>query len=88
MYFIYVLESLVDQHLYVGYSDNIKRRLDEHNSGKVLATRNRRPFKVIHLEGFVNQQDATSREKFYKTGWGRTHLKRILKNYYKDKMDS
>lgn len=85
MYYVYILESLKDQKLYVGYSDNVKRRLNEHNSGKVGATKNRVPFKLIYVEGYLHQQDATFREKFYKTGWGRTHLMKVLKNYYKNK---
>ena len=82
MYYVYILKSLKDNNLYVGYSHDYQIRLKAHNEGKVTITRNRRPFELIYIEGFVNQQDATSREKFFKTGWGRTHLKKILKNYY------
>jgi putative endonuclease len=57
----------------------------EHNAGKVIATKNRKPFELIYVEGYLNQQDATSREKFYKTGWGRNHLKKVLSNYYRQK---
>ena len=67
--------------MYVGYSNNILRRLAEHNLGKVNVTKHRKPFKLIYLEGYLNQRDATTREKFFKTGWGRTHLKKVLKNY-------
>ena len=81
MYFVYVLKSKKDYNLYVGYTNNVRRRVEEHNSGKVRITKYRRPFKLIYLEGYLNQKDATSREKFFKTGWGRTHLKRVLKNY-------
>ncbi len=83
MYFVYILKSLKDHKLYVGYTNNLKERLDYHNSGKVESTKYRVPLEVIHFEGFLNQQDATAREKFYKTGWGRTHLKKILANYLK-----
>lgn len=81
MYYIYILESKRDNNLYVGYSNDLKRRFEEHNNGDVDATKNRRPFKLIYYEAFLNQQDATSREKFFKTGWGRTFLKKILKSY-------
>src|SRR3989338_10589391 len=82
MYYVYILKSGRDGKLYVGYSYNPKARLEYHNSGKVEATKNRRPLEIIYLEGYLNQQDATTREKFYKTGWGRTHLKKALKNYW------
>ena len=82
MYFIYVLLSKKDGNFYTGYSRDPWERLECHNSGKVDATKYRVPFEMIYLEGFVNQQGATSREKFFKTGWGRTHLNKILKNYF------
>ena len=82
MFYIYILQSQQDAKLYVGYTNDIRRRLKEHNSGKVTITKHRRPFKLIYLEGYLNQQDATSREKFFKTGWGRTYLKRVLKSYW------
>lgn len=85
MYYIYILQSKKDNNLYVGYTNNVQRRLEEHNQGRVQITKNRRPFGLIYYEAFLNQQDATSREKYYKTGWGRSHLKKVLKNYYLDK---
>lgn len=85
MFSVYILESLKDQKLYVGYTDNLKRRLTEHNNGRVSITKHRRPFKLIYYEAYLNQQDATTREKYFKTGWGRTHLKKVLKNYYLSK---
>lgn len=83
MYYVYILESLKDQKLYVGYTNNLKRRFKEHNNGKIAVTRDREPFKLIYYEAYLNQQDATSKEKYLKTGWGRTHLKKVLKNYWK-----
>lgn len=74
-----------DNKLYIGYSRNLKERIKYHNNGKVEATKNRRPFELIYYEAFKNQQDATNREKFYKTGWGRNHLKKILNNYFEEK---
>jgi len=83
MFYVYILKSLKDSKLYIGYSNDIDRRLKEHNAGLVDATKRRVPFLLIYYEAFLNQQDATSQEKFYKTGWGRTHLKKILNNYLK-----
>ena len=81
MYFVYILQSDKDGKFYVGYTNNVRRRVYEHNNGEVSITKHRRPFRLVYLEGYLNQQDATSREKFFKTGWGRTHLKKVLKNY-------
>ncbi|PIZ47155.1 excinuclease ABC subunit C, partial [Candidatus Woesebacteria bacterium CG_4_10_14_0_2_um_filter_39_14] len=68
MFYVYILESLKDKKLYVGYTNNLRRRFEEHNSGKIDVTKYRRPFKIIYYEAYLNQQDATSREKYFKTG--------------------
>lgn len=89
MFYVYILESLKDGKLYVGYTDNLRRRFEEHNRGKISITKHRRPFRLLYYEAYLNQQDATAREKYFKTGWGRTHLKKVLKNYWKPhNMDS
>ena len=82
MYFVYILQSLKDGKLYVGYTNNLKRRFFEYNSGLIKITKWRRPFKLIFYEAFLNQQDATAREKYFKTDWGRKYLKKILRNYF------
>jgi len=84
VYYTYILRSLIDNKLYSGYTDNLKRRFQDHNSGKVESTKHRKPFILIYYEAYLHQQDATSREKFFKTQWGRNYLKRVLKNYWKD----
>jgi putative endonuclease len=50
MYFVYILQSLKDLRTYTGYSDNVERRLKQHNSGQVLSTKNRIPFKIFLLK--------------------------------------
>jgi putative endonuclease len=63
-----VLYSEKDEQLYTGYTSDIKKRLVLHNEGKVESTKNRRPLKLIYWEGCINQQDATRREKYLKSG--------------------
>ncbi|OGU50678.1 MAG: excinuclease ABC subunit C, partial [Ignavibacteria bacterium GWC2_35_8] len=65
-YYIYVLKSLRDGMFYTGYTNNINRRLAEHNKGIVISTKNRNPFKLVYWEGCLNKQDATVREKYLK----------------------
>lgn len=83
MYYVYILRSSKDYKLYTGYTDNLKRRFEEHNEGKVKITKHRIPFILIYYEAYLNQQDATTREKYLKTQWGRNYLKKVLVNYYK-----
>jgi putative endonuclease len=80
-YYVYVLQSEKDRKFYIGCASNIKKRLEEHNSGKVSTTRNRRPLKLIYWEGCLNQQDAASRERYLKTTWGKRYIKSRLKEY-------
>ena len=81
-YYIYILKSLKDGNLYIGYTSDLKRRLEEHNLGKVDSTKNRLPVKLIYFEGCINQQDATHREKYLITSWGKRYLKERMKNFY------
>jgi len=81
MFYVYILESLKDKKLYVGYTNNLRRRFEEHNSGKIDVTKYRRPFKIIYYEAYLNQQDATHREKYLKTHLGKMFLKNRLKSY-------
>lgn len=79
-YFVYVLFSLKDGGLYIGFSHNIKNRFIQHTNGVVYSTKNRRPLKMIYLETFINKSDAMAREEFLKSGFGREQLKKSLKN--------
>jgi putative endonuclease len=81
-YYIYILKSLKDNLLYTGYTSDLRKRLEEHNSGKVTSTKNRLPLKLVYFEGCINQQDATHREKYLKTSWGKRYLKERMKNYF------
>jgi len=82
MFYVYVLRSKKDGMLYTGYSSNLKQRFEEHNLGNVKITKHRRPFELIYYEAYLHQQDATAREKYLKTQWGRNYLKRTLRRYW------
>jgi len=75
MYFIYILQSLRDQRTYVGYTDNVERRLIQHNSGYVRSTKHRIPFKLLFTEEFETSREAKRRESYWKSGAGRRKLK-------------
>ena len=81
MIYTYVLKSLKDNHWYTGITNDLKKRIVEHNAGKVDSTRNRRPFRLIYCEMCLNEQDAKIREKYLKTAWGKRYIKNRLKHY-------
>ncbi|MEG8990928.1 GIY-YIG nuclease family protein [Ignavibacteria bacterium 4148-Me] len=80
-FYTYVLQSSKDLNFYVGYANNLVKRIEEHNKGKVPSTKNRVSLILIYLEGCLNQQDATRREKYLKTSWGKRFIKNRLKSY-------
>ena len=77
---MYILQSLKDNKTYVGYSDNVNRRLAQHNSGLVKSTKHRLPFKLLLIEEFNVSKDAKKRELWWKSGAGRRKLKEFFKN--------
>jgi len=79
MYYVYVLRSLKGGRLYKGITDNVPRRLAEHNEGVSSSTKAWRPWELIHLEEYPARADAIRRERYLKTGRGRDELHRILK---------
>ncbi|OFW52979.1 MAG: excinuclease ABC subunit C [Actinobacteria bacterium RBG_13_35_12] len=83
MFYVYILQSQKDKGLYIGYTNNLKKRIKEHQSGQVFATKGRSPMKLIHYQGFLSQKDALETEKYLKTtrGWERIH--RMLNNTLK-----
>ncbi len=85
-FYVYILQSKKDEKLYIGHTHDLQKRLREHNKGLSFATKGRKPFSLIYYEAYLNQEDAKDREKFFKTGWGRQYMKRVLKNYFKAKI--
>ena len=81
MYYTYVLLSKKDSKFYTGYTKNIKLRLDTHNKGLVRSTKNRRPLVLVYYESCCNQQDATKREKYLKTTYGKRYIRGRIKSY-------
>ena len=77
MFTVYILRSLKDNKRYIGFTENLERRIQEHNNGFVKSTKNRRPLKLIHFENFEDKQEAQNKERFYKTGLGRESLKKL-----------
>ncbi|MDD5031487.1 MAG: GIY-YIG nuclease family protein [Patescibacteria group bacterium] len=81
MYYVYILLQN-DGNLYKGSTDNLKQRIEEHNAGKVISTKHKRPLKLIHYEGYLFKEDAQRREKYLKTTEGRRFLRQQLKIFY------
>ena len=82
MYSVYILYSLSSGKTYTGFSDDVKRRLFEHNvSEKKGYTLRYRPWLLIHEEVYMTKVEAMARERYLKSGRGREEVKRILSKY-------
>jgi putative endonuclease len=80
MILVYVLQSEKDGRLYKGMTNDIKRRILEHNSGKHRSTKPYRPWKLIYSEEYETRAEARKREKYLKSGAGREYLHKILES--------
>jgi putative endonuclease len=74
MIILYVIQSIDKKYRYIGITNNIERRLKQHNNGYNKNTKFYRPFKLILTEKFKNYKDARGREIFLKSGAGRKFL--------------
>jgi len=81
-YYVYVLQSIKNQGLYIGYTNDLKKRLQKHNRGLNFSTKSYMPWQLIHYEAYLNEKDARRREKYLKTNQGSRLLKRMLKEYF------
>ena len=78
MYFVYILKSLTVLRYYIGSSENVARRLSDHNSGKVKSTKAYQPWEVVYLEKFNIKSDALKREKQIKSYKSGNAFKKLL----------
>jgi len=76
MFYAYILKSKKNGRLYVGSTNNLRRRFTEHNQGNGGEfTKKNRPFELIYYEAYTAYALAKKAERFYKTGYGREVLK-------------
>jgi len=74
MYYVYVIRSVSHNNRYIGNTDNVLKRVKEHNAGKCRYTSGRQPWKLIYHEQYQTRMEAMKREKFLKSGQGRKWL--------------
>lgn len=82
MWYVYIIESQKDKKWYTGYTNDLRKRILKHNSGKNFSTKSRMPFKLIYYEACLDKKDAKAREKFLKSGMGKRYIRNRLKNYF------
>lgn len=79
MYFVYIIKSEKTNKYYTGCTDNIIRRLQQHNDGNgCLTTKSGRPWKIICYKEFLNKEDAYLHEKLIKSYKSGNAFKKII----------
>ncbi|MCF8381410.1 MAG: GIY-YIG nuclease family protein [Bacteroidales bacterium] len=76
-YIVYAIQSEVDGRIYVGFTENVERRLKWHNQGKTKSTKGFRPWKLLYTEIATDRTAARKREVYLKGGSGKEFLKNI-----------
>lgn len=79
--YVYLLQSLKSGKWYTGYTNDLRKRFNEHQSNRSRYTKGRGPFKLIYYEASLNEYDARARELYLKSGMGRRYLKNRLKRF-------
>ncbi|MEI9910483.1 MAG: GIY-YIG nuclease family protein [Bacteroidota bacterium] len=80
MFYVYALNSLTRNYIYVGMTENKERRIKQHQNGNNKTTAPYRPFVLFYTEEFLTRIEARKREKFLKSGVGKEFLKQTLKS--------
>ncbi len=81
MFYVYILEETSSGDLYTGYTNDLKRRVVEHNAGKNISTKNRH-WHCIYYEACTHEEDARRRERYLKTSQGRRAMKLRLRTFF------
>jgi len=80
MYYTYILLSKKDSKFYIGYSTDLRKRIEVHNKGWNKSTKGREPFKLLYYEAHTSSKDARRREKYFKTDKGKSTLRQMLRD--------
>ena len=78
MFYVYVLKSVRDKKFYTGHTNNLLRRLREHNDGKNIYSQRYMPWQIVYHESFSTELGAIKREKYFKSAAGRRWLKKYV----------
>jgi len=78
MFTVYILKSVTTGRFYVGCTNNVNRRLEEHNKNKTRSTKNKGPFELIHQENYNSLSEGRKREQIIKSYKGGNAFKKLI----------
>ena len=77
-YYVYILQSIERGYYYIGSSNDVRQRLKQHNAGRVMATKYRRPYKIVFSQAFNTESEAIRVEYKLKKLKRRDFLEKII----------
>jgi len=81
MFYVYIIKSKRDGNLYLGSTNDLRKRVKKHNEGLVFSTKSRKPFELVYYEAYKSEKDARKREKSLKLRSNAfTQLKKRIQN--------
>ena len=78
MRYVYALKSVGRNYIYFGLTNDLERRVSEHNKGYNKTTKPYLPFTLIHSEACSTRVEARKREKYLKAGSGKKYLRTLI----------
>ena len=81
MFYVYTLYDTTKKTFYTGFTNDLKRRMQEHIIGKTRTTAKMEEKLLVYYEACLSKKDAEARERQLKTGFGRAYLKRRMEHY-------
>ena len=81
MFYTYIIKSQKDDRWYTGSTNDLRKRLKQHDENRSTYTKGRGPWDLIYYEACLSEDDARSREKYLKTGMGKRYLKNRLRRF-------
>ena len=80
--FVYAIYSPTSDQIYVGISEDVTNRLNDHNKGKAKFTQSYRPWILFYTEEYQTYAEAREREKKLKNATGKLFLRQKLADFY------
>ncbi len=77
MFYVHAIKSEARNYIYVGMTNDLQRRLKEHNNKENKSTKAHAPFQLIYFEKFETREEARKKEKYLKSGIGKEFLKEL-----------
>ncbi|HEY3249540.1 MAG TPA: GIY-YIG nuclease family protein [Ignavibacteria bacterium] len=85
-FFVYIIESLVDNTFYIGQTNNLKNRLKRHNKGMIKSTKAKRPYRLCYFEEYQTRGDAMNREWEIKKKYNTERKTRLIGSFDNSKL--